>query len=109
MRTFLSGIRGVGLAVIAIVGVVVLAGVLTLGWLTFFAKPIANAQYQVTTHTQPYIQTHQSMLLSYYADWQSGDIAHKAAAVTLVCSEAALLEPSEYPAQVAGFIATQCH
>lgn len=88
--------------VVIVTGLAVYAGLLQL--------PLMNIQREVTTHSQPYIQTQQQVMLHYYADYQSSpDEAHKNAAKTNVCATAALLDPSEYPVQLQGFVAANCN
>ena len=108
MRSLFSGVSALGCAVILAIAVVFGSGGLYIVWLNTIGKATVNAQYQVTTHTQPYIQAHQSVLMNYFADWTSGDAAHKAAAALEICGEAALLDPTEYPTQVQSFIAQNC-
>lgn len=94
----------------ALVGLVVLVAlVFGLAVLSGIARlPLANIERVVTTHTNAYVQAHQTAILNYYADYVSGDAAHKSAARLEVCGQAALLDPGEYPAQVAPFISANC-
>ena len=78
---------------------------LYLGWLRL---PLMNIQREVTTHSQQYVQTHQTMMLDYYADYKRGDAAHKEAATLEICAQAALLDAPEWPSQVVPFIAENC-
>ena len=109
MREFFGSIGAVGCAVIILIVLVFGGGALGIVYLNTIGKATANAQYQVTIHTQPYVQAHQAVLLNYYADYVSGDSTHRAAATLEICGEAALLDPSEYPAEVQSFIAANCH
>ena len=101
------GVKNVLGWVVGILGSIVLITALLFyfGWVRL---PLENLNRQVTTHTQAYIQTHQTMMLDYYADWQSGDAAHKAAARTKVCAESVLLDRHEWPSQMLTFINTNC-
>ena len=100
----------VGCSIILVVGLIFGSGALYLVYLNTFGVATQNAQRQITTHTQQYVQTQQQVILNYLADWTSAtDANHKAAAVLEVCSTAALLDPAEYPIQAAPFIAQNCH
>jgi hypothetical protein len=109
VKDFIESVGAIGCVLIGIVALVFVSGAIAIVYLNTIGKATVNAQYQVTTHTQPYVQAHQAVLLNYYADWTSGDAAHKAAAALEICGEAALLDPTEFPSQVAQFIAVNCH
>jgi hypothetical protein len=88
------------LAVIFVTGVAL--GYMQLPWM--------NIQRQVTTHSLQYVQTHQTMMLDYLADYQrAADDPHRNAAEIELCQQAALLDRSEWPAQAEAFISTHCH
>lgn len=93
--------------------IAVLAFVLVIGFGIAVATglmqlPLMNIQRQVTTHSQQYIQTHQTMLMGWYADYQSGDDAHKAAAKTEICTNVVLLDKTEWPTQIEAFVSQNC-
>jgi len=109
IREFIAGIGMVGCSLILLVGVVFAGGALYVVYLNTLGVAQINAQRQVTTHTQQYVQTQQQVIINYYADWTKAvDEAHRNAAVLQVCAQAAMLDPVEYPAQVAPFIAQHC-
>lgn len=76
----------------------------------YMQLPWMNIQRQVTTHSLQYVQTHQTMMLDYLADYERAtDDAHKNAAQIEICQQSALLDQSEWPAQAEAFISTHCH
>lgn len=94
--------------VLAFVGTLVLIVFLSV-FFGLLQLPLMNINREVTTHSQQYIQTKQTMLLDFYSDFQSGDPAHQAAAKTEICAQSALLEPQFWPQQVVPFINLNCH
>lgn len=109
MRDITASVGAIGCAALIVLALIFGGGVVSIVYLNTIGKATVNAQYQVTTHTQPYVQAHQTVLLNYYADYVSGDATHRAAATLEICGEAALLDPTEYPTQVAPFIAANCN
>lgn len=107
-KDIVGGIGLLGCLAILVLGLVFGGGAVYIVYLNTIGKATVNAQYQVTIHTQPYVQAHQATLLNYYADYVSGDAVHQAAAKLEICGEAALLDPVEYPSSVAPFIAQNC-
>jgi len=109
MKDFISSIGMVGCSLILLVAAVFASGALYVVYLNTLGVAQMNAQRQVTTHSQQYVQTQQQVIINYYADWtKATDDAHKNAAVLQVCAQAAMLDPVEYPTQVAPFIAQNC-
>jgi hypothetical protein len=109
VKDIISGMGVLGCSLLLIVVLVFGGGILGIVYLNTLGVPTMNAQRQVTTHSQQYVQTQQQVIINYYADWTKAiDVAHKNAAVLQVCAQAAMLDPVEYPAQVAPFIAQHC-
>lgn len=110
MKSLVESIGTAGCAVLLVVAVVFGSGALYVVYLNTLGVATMNAQRQVTTHSQQYVQTQQAVILSYLADWTSAsDVPHKKAAVLNLCATAALLDPAEYPVQAQPFIAQNCH
>lgn len=109
LKEFVAGIGMVGCSLILLVGVVFAGGALYVVYLNTLGVAQINAQRQVTTHSQQYVQTQQQVLVNLYSDWIAApDEAHKAASKLQICSQATMLDPVEYPMQVAPFIAQNC-
>jgi archaellum component FlaF (FlaF/FlaG flagellin family) len=109
MKDFISSIGMVGCALILLVAAIFASGALYVVYLNTLGVAQMNAQRQVTTHSQQYVQTQQQVIINYYADWtKATDDAHRNAAVLQVCAQAAMLDAVEYPTQVAPFIAQNC-
>lgn len=110
MKELVGSIGAVGCAIVIGIAVIFGGGALYIVYLNTLGVATINAERQVTTHSQQYVQTQQQTILNYYADWTSApDEAHKKAAVLQVCSTAALLDPAEYPNQAQPFIAANCN
>lgn len=98
-----------GCAFVAVLTFVLLVG-FGIALATGLARlPLTNIDRIVTQHTLQYVQTHQKVVLDYLADYTvATDDAHKNAAALQLCSEAAFLDPSEYPIQAQSFISIHC-
>lgn len=106
----MEGMGTIGCALLLVIGVIFGTGALWVTYINTFGVAESNAQRQVTTHTQQYVQTHQQVLVNLYSDWLAApDATHKQASALRICAEAAMLDPNEYPAQVQPFIASNCH
>lgn len=109
IKSFIESVGMVGCAIILIVGVVFASGALYIVYLNTLGVATMNAERQVVVHSRQYIQTQQQVLVNLYADWTvAPDEAHKNGARLQICAQSAMLIPSEYPAQVAPFIAQNC-
>jgi len=109
IKEFLSGLGMVGCSLIILAGVVFASGALYIVYLNTLGVATMNAEREVVVHSRQYIQTHQQVLVNLYADWTiASDEAHKNGARLQICAESAMLIPSEWPVQVAPFIAQNC-
>ena len=104
MKSFVGWGCGFVVAVLLGLAVYFVVGVLVLG----MQLPFMNIQRVVTQHSIEYVQAHQTQLMSEYADYQSGDAAHKAAAKTEICSQYQLLDAPERPSQIVFFVTQNC-
>lgn len=102
MKTLLAWVAGVALVVVALFAVLLLGGAIKLVG--------TNVDRVVTQHTLQYVQTHQKVVLDYYADWvAASDDAHKKSDVLQACADANLLDRDEWPAQAVTFLNANCH
>jgi hypothetical protein len=108
-KGFAASVGMVGCALILIVGVTFAGGALYIVYLNTLGVATMNAEREVVVHSRQYIQTHRQVLVNLYADWTiATDEAHKNGARLQICAESAMLTPSEWPQQVAPFIAQNC-
>ena len=109
IRDAFESAGAVGCAIVLTIALV-LGG--TLGYLWYqstFGVAKANVEFQVQKHQGPYVLAHQQELVRLYSDVLTApDDAHRKGAVLLVCEETAFLDATEYPTQVAPFIARNC-
>lgn len=110
IKSFAEAIGTVGCAIVVLIAVIFGGGAMYVVYLNTLGVAQTNAQRNVTTHTQQYVQTQQQVLINLYSDYLvAPDAAHKASSTLQICAQAAMLDPLELPIQVAPFIAQTCH
>lgn len=72
--------------------------------------PLMNIDREVTQHSQQYVETKRSLLLSLIQDFEQadGEEGRRTAIANRVCEEATLIPADEHPASVAAFVSRHC-
>lgn len=72
--------------------------------------PLMNINREVTQHSQQYVETKRSLLLSLIQDYEQveGQDGRQIAIANRICEESTLIPHDELPASVASFVSRHC-